>query len=173
MSKDKFLVTFIFGVALAAGIVAWVYQYNKSLQVLNWLGPEQAHLVTNADAVELLEFAAVEFDADSSNTLESITLIQQDWPVSKKTNVTNWNGLVHARYMLSVDVSYQWGDPVADDADIQCAYALRFISKQSESGPLLIGFDPIRRVAVCGAKVVAMGEMADQLTKYLFETTDH
>lgn len=168
MSKDKFLVTFIFGVALAAGVVAWVYQYNKSLQVLSWLGPEQAHLVTNAEAVELLEM-----DSDNQAALESVNFIQQDWPVSKTTDITNWKGLVHARYMLSVDVSYQWEQSVEDKAGIQCAYALRFRSTQSESNALLIGFDPTRRVAICGDKVVAMGEMADQLTKYLFDTTDH
>ena len=80
---------------------------------------------------------------------------------------------IRDRYMLSVDVSYQWEQPVADDRDTQCAYALRFLPNQPESGSLVIGFDPIRRVAVCGSKIVAMGEMADQLTKYLFETTDH
>jgi len=168
MNRDKLLVAFIFGVALAAGIFAWVYQYNKSLQVLNWLGPNQAHLVTNAEAVELLEF-----DEDNSNVLELVQLMQRDWPVSQKTNITNWKGLVHARYMLSVDVSYQWEQPVANDRDTQCTYALRFLPKQPESGSLVIGFDPTRRVAVCGSKIVAMGEMADQLTKYLFETTDH
>ena len=97
MSKDKFLVTFIFGVALAAGIVAWVYQYNKSLQVLNWLGPTQAHLVTNAEAVELLEF-----DEDNSNVLESVQLMQRDWPVSNKTDITNWKGLVHALSLIHI-----------------------------------------------------------------------
>lgn len=168
MSKDKFLVLFIFGVALAAGIYAWVFQYNKSLQVLKWLGPERAHLVTNGDSVFLLELGAANEGSD-----DSVDLLNRRWNITNETEITNWKGLVHARYMLSVDVSYIWEQSAPDESDIHCTYAIRFTSDETDSPSLVIGFDPENRLAVSGSEVVAMGEMSDQLLKYLFETTDH
>jgi hypothetical protein len=106
--RGKLAVLTMLGVALAAAAFAWWWNVQSKKQALAFFGPTAARLIGKAPTVELVAVRP----AAPGDTGERLSIGDQHFTVLARHDVSQAQGLIHARAALLDDASYEWQTPV-------------------------------------------------------------
>jgi hypothetical protein len=162
LNRGKLAVLTMFGLALVAAGLAWWFNYTRGHRTLDFYGRDAALLLRTAPKVELLRLAPVEGISGDGETLSFGGSRRR---VTERIDISQAQGLIHARTSLLADSSYQW-DTDLGDCQPQPALAVRF--KGQTSATLVFDFG-CRRVwyAEYARSVTLMPKVADGWQSFL------
>ena len=133
--RGKLVVSAILAVALALAGFAWYWNYAHGRRSLDFWGREQALLIRQAPDVELMRLVPL---MGENNSNEKIVFAGKSWAVIERKNISKAQGLLHARFALTVDASFHFDEP-ADPASAQWDVAARF-SRDGQAATVLFDF---------------------------------
>ena len=134
MNRGKLVIVFIFGLSTAMGVYAWWFHYQQGKRCLQLWGSETATRIRFAPRVE----AMVLGDADPSADAGTLTIGGRSVAIRQRARIEEVPGLLHARYALLEDASFQWDAALADQP-ATWQYAMRF---EDDDGAVVLLFDP-------------------------------
>jgi hypothetical protein len=150
--RGKLAVLAMLALALAAAAFAWWWNVQSKRQSLAFFGPEAARLIGKAPKVELV---SVELDAETPamprGSDEHISIGDQHFTVRSRHDVSQAQGLIHARTALLDDASFEWQSPPGEDSPELVVVRFADAGRQT-----LVALDcPNRQLIRCdtGAKV--------------------
>ncbi|MCP4194514.1 MAG: hypothetical protein GY768_28235 [Planctomycetaceae bacterium] len=109
MNRGKLLILIMLTAGLTAGIVAWWYQYQQGVRVLELWDAEMAFQIRMAPECQLLQLNQPGIESD-----EQIIIAGVPWGVGDRIEIGQARGIIHARQALISDASYNWNsDPPA------------------------------------------------------------
>lgn len=113
MNQGKWLIVAMISAGLAAGGIAWWYQYRQSVRVIELWSPEVTYQIRMAPECQLLRLTSNPTE-DGDEVLEVDGVI---WRIPQTQDISKASGIVHARQALIHDASYDWtGDPTASSS---------------------------------------------------------
>jgi hypothetical protein len=101
--------------ALAAAAFAWWWNVQSKHRSLAFFGPEAARLIGKAATVELVTVEPID-SAPPGESGERISIGDQTFAPLSRHDVSQAQGLIHARTALLDDASYDWQAPPAEDS---------------------------------------------------------
>jgi hypothetical protein len=130
LNRGKLAVLTMFGLALVAAGLAWWFNFSRGNRTLEFYGRDAALAIRTAPKVELLHLEPVEYilEGDSPETL--LYLGGSTRRVIGRTDISQANGLIHARTSLLADSSYDWHTDLTD-CQRQMDFAVRFTGETS------------------------------------------
>src|SRR5688572_14162169 len=84
---------------------AWSWNYNRGRKSMEFWGRDAAVLIRQAPQVELWRLAG---DNDSQAAVERITVGGTPLAVIERTDISQAQGLLHARFALTEDASFDF-----------------------------------------------------------------
>ena len=133
--RGKIVVGSILLVALVMAVFAWNWNYNRGRKSMEFWGREAAVLIRQAPQVELWRLAA---DNDSQAVVERITVSRTPLAVVERTDISRAQGLLHARFALTEDASFDFSDSRPAQKP-QWDYAVRF-TRDGRTATVLFDF---------------------------------
>lgn len=134
IDRGKLVVTSILGIALALAAFAWWWNYQHGRRSHEFWGREQILLIRQARQVELLRLMP---SAAEPGDTEAIDFAGHSWTIVERKDVSQAQGLLHARFALNADASFYFDEPVATEPHWQ--YAARF-TRDGRSATVLFDF---------------------------------
>jgi hypothetical protein len=131
--RGKLVIVAILTVALLAASAAWWHVYRQGRRVLQLWGAATASRIRLASECELLWLQPAGTGHDSDLLIDG-----RRWSVTRRADLTNARGWVHARQALIEDRSYLWTHSAAPTERAVWEYAVRFRNDQGET---LLVFD--------------------------------
>lgn len=119
LDRGKLAVISMLGIALAAAVFAWWWNYQRGYQSLEFYGSETARLIRTAKRVELLELNPQDLSTDPAPTSpppESLLIDGRHYFIAHRVDISHAKGLLHARSALLDDASYAWQSPASNRA---------------------------------------------------------
>ena len=104
MNQGKWLIVAMISAGLAAGGIAWWYQYRQSVRVIELWSPEVTYQIRMAPDCQLLRLTSNPA-GDGEGVLEVDGVL---WGITQTQDVSKALGIVHARQALIHDASYDW-----------------------------------------------------------------
>jgi hypothetical protein len=126
MQRGKLVILAIVGVALLLSGFAWWRQYSQGWRVRQMWGGKDASLLYRAPQIELLTLGADE----PSSEAEHLTVDRQRMFVMGRKDVHGTPGLIHARWCLIDDASFDWASTGDDGCRGGWQYAFRCTEKE-------------------------------------------
>jgi hypothetical protein len=128
--RGQYLVALIFAVAVAMSGYAWWSAYQRGRLSLATWGSEAALQIRYADRVELWQLAPPGTVEKNPNTL---TIEGQLYAITKKSDISQVPGLVHARHALVEDTSFVWQPSAGGEGEPRWQFALHFTDSEHTS----------------------------------------
>jgi hypothetical protein len=119
------VILLIVGTAVTASAVAWWYQFQQGRRILRLWGPAAAYRIRLAPECEVWRLKP------AGNLPGDLQIDQQPWSIVARQNISQTQGLVHARQALIQDASFDWNQPIPDTMHWQ--YALQFQDSRAPS----------------------------------------
>jgi len=140
MNRGKLTIVFILLMAVSAGSMAVWWQHNQQRRAMQFWGTDAAMLIRHAPEVGILKLGVIkETEKVDSPTIavDGTTLF-----VIERKDISNLRGLVHARYALIEDASFDWNDTRKDCVE-KWEYAFQF-SENEKVATVLLDFECAR-----------------------------
>jgi len=134
MNRGKLTIVFIFLLAFSAGTGAVWWQYNQQRRAMRFWGTDAAMLIRHAPMVEILKLRAVDETEKSETPLVVVNDLRLSVAATK--DISDLRGLVHARYALIEDASFDW-DTSQKDCVESWQYGFRFSENENVATVLL------------------------------------
>ena len=133
--RGKIVVGSILLVALAMAAFAWSWNYNRGRKSMDFWGRDAAVLIRQAPQVELWRLAG---DNDSQAEVERITAGGMSLAVVERTDISQAQGLLHARFALTEDASFDFSESKPANKP-RWDYAVRF-TRDGHAATVLFDF---------------------------------
>lgn len=138
--RGKFLVLGIFGVAIVLASFAWWWNLRQNHQIMSLWGMANVRLIRQAKQVELWDLAPADASSeDDANVVERLIVEGTSYQILRRRHISQARGLIHARYALTEDASFDWTERQQPDGSDQASWrwAVRF-EEGSQAATLLI-----------------------------------
>jgi hypothetical protein len=122
LNPGKLAVVSILLVAVGLAGFAWWWNWQRTVQCREFFGGEGSHLIRTATQVEGLTLSGL-YDDESR---EQIVVGSHALEIAGHKDLSQANGLIHARTALLDDNSYRWDDQTTGDCQPNFLYAVRF-----------------------------------------------
>jgi hypothetical protein len=110
------LVVVLVGMAMAAGVASWCYQYETTHQATEFWGEQVAPLIARPSRVEIRQFEP---------PVVGIEPLWQPEALSEPRDLSKVRGMVHLRHVLFGDKNYHWEKSI-DPAEVTWGWRLEF-----------------------------------------------
>ncbi len=161
--------------ALAAGVVSWLYRYGATHEATQFWGGEAAALIARPSEVEFFRLELADPAGDLSEDSAEATRLNLDlgrpYSATQVKEITKARGMVHFRHALMTDGNYRWDDrPKLSEVDWR--WGMRFYDGQTQAVVVLSKNLDTLGLVVSGdsreVKVVSCQPMAETLEDYFF-----
>jgi hypothetical protein len=110
MNRGKAVTVGILVLALSAAAYAWWHQRQRGDRAVHYWGGRQAYAIRHGERVEWWTIRP----ARPEDAVGSLAIDGLPWVVTRQTDITHAQGLVHARQALIEDATFVWDAPPRD-----------------------------------------------------------
>ena len=165
--RGKFAILVMLLVALALGVVSWLWQYNLGRQALDAWGADAAQLIRHSSQVEIMQLEAV----TAGETDGDLTIDAEEFHVARRQDISTAHGLLHYRHALITDSTFDWQTHPSANAP-NWTYALRF-SVEKRQTVVVFDFDRhVVRLVSGKIAVIFKPSTAEAFEKYFHRQFD-
>jgi len=126
------LVVGLAGLALAAGLASWSYQYEATHQSTRFWGRKASSLIARPSEVEFFRLELADAGADAGEDSSLKLDLGRPYLGRQTRKLTKERGMVHFRHALMTDGNYEWSSQ-PEPSEINWRWCLRFHDEQFQA----------------------------------------